>query len=124
MTQFLHSNIYTIDLNKAIKFYEDALDLKVVNKMEMEDFTLVYMGDGTTSHQLEITYIHGKNEPYNLGDNTFHIAFGVTDFEGAKAKHKDMGCICYENEEMGIYFISDPDGNWLEILPLDFFKDK
>jgi lactoylglutathione lyase len=28
-----------------------------------------------------------------------------------------MGCICFENEEMGIYFIEDPDGYWLEVIP-------
>jgi lactoylglutathione lyase len=28
-----------------------------------------------------------------------------------------MGCICYENKDMGIYFIIDPDGYWIEILP-------
>ncbi|NLC50259.1 MAG: lactoylglutathione lyase, partial [Bacteroidales bacterium] len=26
--------------------------------------------------------------------------------------------ICYENESMGLYFINDPDGYWIEILPL------
>lgn len=28
-----------------------------------------------------------------------------------------MGCIAFENHDMGIYFITDPDGYWLEILP-------
>ena len=28
-----------------------------------------------------------------------------------------MECICFENKEMGIYFIEDPDGYWLEIVP-------
>jgi lactoylglutathione lyase len=35
----------------------------------------------------------------------------------ARALHENMGCICFENTDMGIYFISDPDGYWLEILP-------
>ena len=38
-------------------------------------------------------------------------------FAAAKAKHEAMGCICYVNEEMGIYFIEDPDGYWIEIIP-------
>ena len=29
-----------------------------------------------------------------------------------------MDCICYENKEMGIYFINDPDGYWLEVVPV------
>jgi lactoylglutathione lyase len=28
-----------------------------------------------------------------------------------------MGCVCYENPAMGIYFIEDPDGYWIEIIP-------
>lgn len=120
--KFLHSNIYTVNLKKSLEFYEKALGLKEVNRMEMPGFTLVYLGDGITQQQLEITWVHQGPEKYDLGDNTFHIAFGVEDFEAAKKLHTEMNCICYENPEMGIYFIADPDGNWLEILPMDFFK--
>ena len=28
-----------------------------------------------------------------------------------------MGCICFENRDMGVYFIEDPDGYWIEIVP-------
>ena len=28
-----------------------------------------------------------------------------------------MNCVCFENESMGIYFIEDPDGYWIEIVP-------
>ena len=78
---------------------------------------LVYLGDGVTGFELELTWMRDMDRPYNLGDCEFHLAFSVPDFEGAHAKHKEMGCICFENEEMGIYFIEDPDGYWLEILP-------
>jgi lactoylglutathione lyase len=54
---------------------------------------------------------------YNLGENEFHLAFAADDFEAAYQKHKKMGCICYENPKMGVYFITDPDGYWLEIVP-------
>jgi len=45
------------------------------------------------------------------------LAFETDDFAGAFAHHKEKGCICYENPQMGIYFIADPDGYWLEVLP-------
>ena len=41
----------------------------------------------------------------------------VDDFDKAYELHKEMGCICFENKEMGIYFINDPDNYWIEILP-------
>ena len=95
-------------------------DLKEVRRKEAADgsFILVYLGDGVTPHQLELTWLRDwEKDHYDLGDNEFHLAFRVDDFEAAHAKHKEMGCICFENEKMGIYFITDPDNYWLEIVP-------
>ena len=72
---------------------------------------------GVTPHQLELTWLADRAEAYDLGENEFHLAFTVDDYAAAHALHKEMGCICFENEAMGIYFISDPDGYWIEIVP-------
>ncbi len=116
---FAHNNLNVYDLEKSLDFYEKALDLKVVRTFEPEDksFKLVYLSDGSTPHQLELTWLRDMDRPYNLGDNEFHLAFAVDDFDAAYKKHKEMGCICFENPSMGIYFISDPDGYWLEVVP-------
>ena len=78
---------------------------------------LAYMGDGVTPHQLELTWLRDRKEPYNLGENEFHLVMAVDDMEAAHAKHEKMGCICFENKAMGIYFIHDPDNYWVEIIP-------
>lgn len=117
---FAHNNFNVIDLDKSLKFYEEALGLKEVRRKEAADgsFILVYLGDGTTGYQLELTWLRDwEKDSYNLGDNEFHLAFETEDMEAAYAKHKEMGCICFENPAMGIYFINDPDGYWLEIVP-------
>lgn len=116
---FAHNNINVYDLEKSLAFYRDALDLHEVRRKESEDgdFIIVYIGDGVSSHLLELTWLRDRIDPYNLGDNEIHLAFTTDDFESAHKKHKEMNCICYENQKMGIYFISDPDGYWLEILP-------
>lgn len=116
---FTHNNFNVLDLEKSIHFYEEALGLREVRRKEADDgsFILVYMGDGKTPHELELTWLRDRKEPYNLGENEFHLAFVTADYEGAHAKHAAMGCICYENPQMGIYFINDPDGYWLEIIP-------
>lgn len=118
---FNHNNFNVLDLKKSIAFYEEALGLKVVREHKASDgsFVLAYMGDGVTPHTLELTWLRDRKEPYNLGENEFHLAFVVDDFEAAYAKHKEMGCICYENPAMGIYFITDPDNYWIEIVPRD-----
>ena len=115
--RFVHNNINVLDLEKSLAFYEKALGLKEVRRKEKPEFTLVYLGDGLTQHQLELTWLKDRTKPYDLGENEFHLAFETEDFEAAYALHKEMNCICYENKAMGIYFIADPDGYWLEIIP-------
>lgn len=117
--KFAHNNFNVLDLEKSLTFYREALGLKEVRRNEQPDgsFILVYLGDGSTAHQLELTWLRDWDRPYNLGDNEFHLALTVDDFDAAYEHHKEMGCICYENKAMGIYFISDPDGYWIEIVP-------
>ena len=117
---FAHYNYNVLNLEKSLAFYKDALGLEEVRRMEAEDgsFIIVYLGDGKTNFNLELTWLRDWDRPYNLGDNEVHLAFKVEDFDAAHAKHKEMGCICFENEAMGIYFINDPDGYWLEIVPM------
>lgn len=114
---FKHTNFNVLDLKRSMQFYKDALGLTEVGRIENPDFTIVYLGDGVTDFQLELTWLKDRKEPYNLGENEFHTAFSVTDMKAALAKHKAMDCVVYENPAMGIYFIVDPDGYWLEIIP-------
>ncbi|HCW03569.1 MAG TPA: lactoylglutathione lyase [Clostridium sp.] len=117
--RFEHNNINVLDLDRSLAFYKEALGLVEVKRMEASDgsFILVYLGDGTTGHMLELTWLKDRKEAYDLGDNEFHIALRVDDYEAAHSHHEKMGCICFENPEMGIYFINDPDDYWIEILP-------
>ena len=117
--RFAHNNLNVLDLEKSLAFYQEALGLQEVRRKEAADgsFTLVFLGDNITNHQLELTCLRDRIEAYDLGDNEIHLGFVVDDFAEAYRKHQEMGCICYENKEMGVYFIEDPDGYWLEIIP-------
>lgn len=117
--KFNHNNINVFDLERSLKFYREALGLTEKRRKESADgsFILVYLGDEVTPHLLELTWMRDMDRPYELGDNEFHLAFTVDDYTAAHRKHQDMGCICFENDAMGIYFIADPDGYWVEILP-------
>ncbi len=121
MFTFVHNNFNVKDLAKSLAFYEEALGLSEYKRKTAEDgrFIIVYLTDGNSKHLLELTWLRDWEKPnYDLGDNEFHLALEADDFEAAKQKHKAMGCICFENEAMGIYFINDPDNYWIEILPL------
>lgn len=114
-----HNNYNVLDLNRSLTFYRDALGLTEQRRMESPDgsFILVYLGDNETPHQVELTWMRDRREPYDLGDNEIHLALSTDDFQAAHARHEKMGCICFENTSMGIYFIADPDGYWIEIIP-------
>ena len=115
----VHTNINVLDLEKSLAFYKKALGMEVEKHHKADDgsFELAFLTDGSTSYQLELTWLRDKDSPYELGDNESHIAFVVDDYDAAFALHKEMGCVCYENPSMGIYFIEDPDGYWLEVVP-------
>ena len=113
----IHENYNVSDLDRSIKFYNEALDLHEVRRKTTDDFIIVYLSNDVSDFELELTWLKDHPQPYNLGECEFHLAFQAEDYEAAHKKHEEMGCICFENEAMGIYFIVDPDGYWLEILP-------
>ena len=118
MFRFTHFNFNVLDLDRSLAFYREALGLVPVREKEAADgsFKLVYLGDGVSDFTLELTWLRDRSEPYDLGDEEFHLAFHTDDFDAAHEKHAAMGCICFENPSMGIYFIEDPDGYWPEIV--------
>jgi len=117
--KMVHENYNVLDLEKSLAFYKEALGLTEIRRKEADDgaYVIVFVGNDASDFQLELTWLKDWEQPYNLGDNEFHLAFRVDDYEAAHELHEKMGCICYENKKMGIYFISDPDGYWLEIVP-------
>ncbi|MDO4546963.1 MAG: VOC family protein [Clostridia bacterium] len=114
---FDHTNLNVSDLQKSLIFYSKALGLFEQRRKEASDFTLVFLTDGVSDYKLELTYLKNHNGAYDLGENETHMCFRVDDYQAAHALHEEMGCICYENVEMGLYFINDPDGHWIEIVP-------
>lgn len=117
MFRMIHVNFNVLDMERSVAFYREALGLLEIRRKQGEGFTLCFLTDESGQFQLELTCLNHRKEPYDLGDNETHLAFEVDDYEAAHAKHAQMGCICYENPQMGIYFINDPDGYWLEIVP-------
>jgi len=115
--RMIHENLNVADIGVSIAFYEKALGLHEKRRSENEDFTIVFMGGEDDNFELELTCLKDHPQKYDLGECEFHLAFGVDDYEKARQRHEEMGCVCFVNEAMGIYFIEDPDGYWLEILP-------
>ena len=117
--RMIHENFNVSDLDVSLAFYEKAFGLKEIRRKTAKDgsFIIVYVGNEETDFELELTWLEEHPQKYDLGEEEFHLAFRADDFEAAHALHEEMGCIAFENHDMGIYFITDPDGYWLEILP-------
>lgn len=117
--KMIHENFNVSDLKVSMDFYEKALGLKEVRRKTASDdsFIIVYVANEASDFELELTWLAEHPQKYDLGEEEFHLAFRTDDFDAAHALHEEMGCIAFENHDMGIYFITDPDGYWLEIIP-------
>ena len=117
--KMIHENYNVQDLDRSLSFYKRALGLTEKRRKTAGDgsFIIVYIGNESSDFELELTWLRDHPDPYDIGEEEFHLAFRADDFEAAHRLHEEMGCICFENPDMGIYFIQDPDGYWLEVLP-------
>lgn len=118
-SHFDHCNFNVTDLDRSIRFYKEALGLEKVGEINHPDgaFKIVYLSALGESFKLELTWLRDHPQPYELGENESHLAMRVEgDYDKIREYHRQMGCICYENFEMGLYFIHDPDDYWIEIL--------
>ena len=117
--KMIHENYNVTDLDRSLSFYDQALGLKEKRRKTAQDgsFIIVYIGNEESEFELELTWLKDHPQAYDIGEEEFHLAFKTDNFEAAHELHEKMGCICFENHDIGIYFINDPDGYWIEIIP-------
>lgn len=117
--KMVHENFNVSDMDRALEFYDKALDLHEVRRKTPDDgsYIIVFLRNEHSEFELELTWLAEHPEKYDLGEEEFHLAFHVDDYDAAHKLHEEMGCIAFENHDMGIYFITDPDGYWIEIIP-------
>ena len=88
---FNHFNFNVLDLQRSMRFYEEALDLHELSRNEQDDFIIVYLGDDSTDFRLELTYLKNRTEAYDLGEQEFHLALRTVDIGAAHDRHEKMG---------------------------------
>lgn len=121
----IHTNITVADLERSIAFYDRAFGLKAVRRVNGADgiFNLAFLEAEVGGHRLELTWFSDRVETHkaapNEEDQGFipHLAFIPEDFDLALQYHKDMGIVCFESPKRGVYFVKDPDGYWVEVVP-------
>ncbi len=124
MAKTIHSMIRVLDETRSVEFYSKAFGLAVAERLDFETFTLVYMSNGESPFELELTINKGRAEPYQLGDGYGHLAVSVDDLDGEHARLGALGLepgrIVEFNREGSLlarfFFITDPDDYKIEVL--------
>ena len=124
MTKLVHSMIRVLDETVSVKFYQDTFGLDVVDRLDFENFTLIYMAIPTSDFELELTINKGRETPYNLGDGYGHLAVIVDNLEAAhatatKANSSPGDIIDFRPNGERVarfFFIKDPDGYQIEVI--------
>jgi lactoylglutathione lyase len=119
--KFDHYNVNVVNLEKSLAFYDKALGFKVHHQKKAADgsYIITFLTDNASPFLLEITWLRDWSAPYEMGDNEQHLCVRVAeDYAKVHQYHQENGWVCYENTDMGLYFIADPDGYWIEILPV------
>lgn len=121
--KMLHTCIRVKDLEKSLKFYQGALGFIETRRKDFPEhkFTLVYLSNEIGGYEIELTYNHDMEKPYELGNGFSHTAIGVEDLEGMREKHISLG---YEVTDLkglpgsrpNYYFVTDPDGYKVEVI--------
>ena len=122
--EIIHTMIRVRNLDKSIKFYTEALGMKLRRKKDYEggEFTLAFVGYGDSGgYEIELTYNWGQSD-YTLGDAFGHIAIKTDDiYKRADEIKKLGGMVTREPGPMKhgttvIAFVEDPDGYKIELI--------
>jgi lactoylglutathione lyase len=124
MTKIVHSMIRVLNEAVSVKFYQGTFGLRVVDRLDFESFTLIYMALPTSTFELEVTVNKGRDTPYDLGDGYGHLAVVVDDLEEAHATAAKVGSSPGDvvdfrpgGERVArFFFIKDPDGYQIEVI--------
>ena len=122
MAELIHTCYRVADLDRAVAFYE-RLGFEEVGRLPIRDeATNVYLGLPGDGPRLELTYNHGKDDPYDLGTGYGHIAVTTEDLDGALERLARQGIEPerepYTVSDGGprICFVRDPDGYRIELI--------
>lgn len=124
MAKLVHSMIRVLDEARSVSFYEKAFGLRIVERLDFETFTLVYMSGDDVGFELELTINKGRAEPYALGDGYGHLAVVVDDVDAEHARFTTEGLtvgklVDFKNGDTPVarfFFATDPDGYKIEVI--------
>ena len=124
MAKAIHSMIRVLDEARSVAFYEKAFGLRVADRLDFPNFTLVYLRNSDSEFELELTINKDRTEAYDLGNGYGHLAFSVDDLDQEHARFQAEGLAPRKLVEFApageiiarFFFVTDPDGYEIEVL--------
>jgi lactoylglutathione lyase len=124
MAKVIHAMVRVLEEKRSVGFYERAFDLKVQDRFDFDDFTLLYLRNPENDFEVELTVNKGRTEPYRHGDGYGHIAVAVDDLDAEHERFKEQGLDPADIKEFHregslmarFFFVQDPDGYKIEVL--------
>lgn len=124
MAKQIHSMIRVLEEDRSVQFYDKAFGLKVADRLDFPDFTLIYLSNPETEFELELTVNKGQTEPYDLGNGYGHLAVSVDDLDAEHARFEAEGLAPRKLVDFApagetvarFFFVADPDGYQIEVL--------
>ncbi|CAM3559722.1 VOC family protein [Paracoccus nototheniae] len=124
MAKYIHSMIRILDEARSVDFYRRCFDLQVADRLDFDDFTLIYLSDPESGTELELTVNKSRTDPYDLGDGYGHIAVSVEDLDALHARLTAEGFAPRKLTDFApggtviarFFFIADPDGYQIEVI--------
>ncbi|MEO3415199.1 VOC family protein [Roseovarius sp. CAU 1744] len=124
MAKAIHSMIRVLDEARSVDFYRRAFALEIADRLDFENFTLVYLSNPESAFELELTINKGQSDAYDLGNGYGHFAVLVEDLASEHARFEAEGLnprkiveFAPDGELVGkFFFVTDPDGYEIEVL--------
>ena len=124
MAKAIHMMVRVLDMDRSVDFYKKAFDLDVADRFDFDDFTLVYLRNGESDFEVELTVNKGRTDPYEHGEAYGHLAVAVDDLDEEHARFRVLELNprdIVEFERDGalmarFFFVEDPDGYKIEVL--------
>ena len=124
MAKAIHTMIRVLDLDRSIKFYNEAFGLEVADHFDFDDFALVYLRNDEADFEIELTLNKDRTEPYGHSDGYGHVAVCVDNCHSEHSRMTELGLEPKDVKEFNrngelmarFFFVQDPDGYKIEVL--------
>jgi lactoylglutathione lyase len=122
MGELIHTCYRITDIDRSVSFYEE-LGFEERRRVPIRDEAInVFMGLPGDADRLELTFNHGRTDPYEIGTGYGHIALTVDDLDATLERLGELGIEPekppYSVREGGsrLCFVRDPDDYRIELI--------